>query len=834
MPNDEVASFWSGVTTRDSLIDFGQKIIDSSGGRITEGPLKTGFNSLNFNHEQLLKNLHGNTYLKGKYLIAVGKSEWDAMRWDGSPAVKKDVINRANIVFSASPTAQAALDAKSKLVTQNVNSNLLHCSDAHGYAQNEPHTAPNELGHCFTWIKADPTFEGLKQIIYEPDQRVKLQVEEPDFKEDKLVIDKVCFISSDNKFTPESIQLNKNLNVIIGGKSSGKSILLYSIAKTLLADRSILKTEGNYRYDFGDEFDFVVTMKSGLTQSINRPDSEPSILSEIKYIPQNYLSKLAEPENKKGNELLKLVRGLLLEDMDYKNKYDVFVEVVKSNDRRQEILINNYFEIKDKIKSLQADLIAKGSEEVLTQSIASNELSVNKLKESTGLTPEEIQAYNLLIAEFQQIEIQIAAIRADYAKITSLNTDARNVIKELVSKKNLALNSLETPEVKAHYSTQYLELDAIATKFSTLENEIALDANRHFVNSNVFNDLFQAKGHRKEELQKLLAPYVKNQETKKQIEAIEKLIADDKQKLSIINQLKAEIFKNQTALLAEKDKLFDLYQENFNEYKKLIADIEGRTLKLKKDDNLEIQGSVKFNFPKFRQAMSAVSDGRRVNSSTHQIYDERLKGTSSFEIEKLIATMKDMFEQIDNGLYALNSKGDIKHVIKLLLQDYFFDYWSVVYDGDTLDKMSTGKASFVILMLIVGLSTSKAPILIDQPEDNLDNRSITKDLVSYLRNKKLERQIIVVTHNPNVVVNADAENVVVANQKGQNDIVTTSPYQFDYINGSLENTKPHDTTENDILKSMGIKEHIADIVEGGMEAFKKREKKYGFIETAAM
>lgn len=138
--------------------------------------------------------------------------------------------------------------------------------------------------------------------------------------------------------------------------------------------------------------------------------------------------------------------------------------------------------------------------------------------------------------------------------------------------------------------------------------------------------------------------------------------------------------------------------------------------------------------------------------------------------------------------------------------------------------MSTGKASFVILMLIIGLSDSPAPILIDQPEDNLDNRSITKDLVSYLRNKKQDRQIILVTHNPNIVVNADAENIIVANQKGQNDVKTSSIYQFDYINGSIENSFPNKPDEKNILLSMGIREHIADIVEGGKDAFKKEKK----------
>jgi hypothetical protein len=79
-----------------------------------------------------------------------------------------------------------------------------------------------------------------------------------------------------------------------------------------------------------------------------------------------------------------------------------------------------------------------------------------------------------------------------------------------------------------------------------------------------------------------------------------------------------------------------------------------------------------------------------------------------------------------------------------------------------------------------------------------------------------------------VVVNADAENVIIANQKGQNDKITSSPFQFDYINGSIENTLTLNKTQTDLLKSMGVREHIADIVEGGKEAFKKREEKYGF------
>lgn len=183
---------------------------------------------------------------------------------------------------------------------------------------------------------------------------------------------------------------------------------------------------------------------------------------------------------------------------------------------------------------------------------------------------------------------------------------------------------------------------------------------------------------------------------------------------------------------------------------------------------------------------------------------------------------------VETGDYSLLGKFDKKNAIKKIMNDYIFDYWQITYKNDRLGTMSTGKASFVILMLIVGLSKSKAPILIDQPEDNLDNRSITTELVEYLRNKKIDRQIILVTHNPNIVVNADADNIIIANQNGQNELKSSSPYQFDYINGSLENSFSYNEGETDLLHSMGIREHIADIVEGGEDAFKKREKKYGF------
>ena len=176
---------------------------------------------------------------------------------------------------------------------------------------------------------------------------------------------------------------------------------------------------------------------------------------------------------------------------------------------------------------------------------------------------------------------------------------------------------------------------------------------------------------------------------------------------------------------------------------------------------------------------------------------------------------------LKNGYEALNV------AIEFLTRNWYSLDYSLTYQGDAFVNMSEGKQAFVILKLLLDFSDKKCPILIDQPEDSLDNRAIYHELVAYIKRKKKERQIILVTHNSNVVVSADAENVIVANQEGA-DTPNLGGMKFQYINGALEDTKQRDENSEYILSSQGIREHICDILEGGRIAFEKREQKYGF------
>ncbi len=292
----------------------------------------------------------------------------------------------------------------------------------------------------FTWVKADLTFEGLRQICFEPEQRVKIQTDKPDFKEDKVVIDQVKFHSPNNVFTPEVIQLNQNLNVIIGGKSSGKSILLYSIAKTLLPDNSILLNENREeKYDLTSldpDFNFEITSRAGISQKMFREDGENSIIPDIKYIPQNYLVKLAEPEvNKKGRPLNKLVRDLINEDDDSKTKYDNFIRNVKQYDKEREDLIDKYFELIDDTESLENELKTKSNKEVLETNIASNTKKVEELNKAAGLTTEQLEEYKK-IQERQLISDQkYTDFKSDFESAKTILKELDKVAEDLISSK---------------------------------------------------------------------------------------------------------------------------------------------------------------------------------------------------------------------------------------------------------------------------------------------------------------------------------------------------------------------------------------------------------------
>jgi AAA domain, putative AbiEii toxin, Type IV TA system len=139
--------------------------------------------------------------------------------------------------------------------------------------------------------------------------------------------------------------------------------------------------------------------------------------------------------------------------------------------------------------------------------------------------------------------------------------------------------------------------------------------------------------------------------------------------------------------------------------------------------------------------------------------------------------------------------------------------YGLSYNGTPLENLSPGTKGIVLLILYLAMDKKDTrPLLIDQPEENLDNESIYSLLASYFRRAKLRRQILLITHNPNLVVNTDAEQVIVARCIKENGGLPS----FSYSAGALEDCQDHQSTKHQVCR----------ILEGGAAAFQKRERRY--------
>lgn len=301
-----------------------------------------------------------------------------------------------------------------------------------------------------------------------------------------------------------------------------------------------------------------------------------------------------------------------------------------------------------------------------------------------------------------------------------------------------------------------------------------------------------------------------------QLMEFEGKIKIQKEKLFEINNLLSEIEK----LKKQKDELKENIKKAHNLYKTKISEILPQLSD--EVDDLKIVAVEKNNLQNYKDILSSGLDQR---SSENQIY---LTGVNS--LLKSITYENEILEIFEKLIEEqLTLKGGYTHQAfanRLLGENFYKLSYDLEYEGDDFIKMSDGKKAFVVLKLLLDFSNKNCPILIDQPEDDLDNRAIYNDLVKYLRKKKKLRQIIVATHNPNIVVGADSEIVLVANQNGLKNF-NHDLKQFQYVTGSLEHTFK-DTKIIEVLESKGIKEHVCEILEGGDIAFKKREEQYGF------
>lgn len=717
---------------------------------------------------------------------------------------------------------------------------VLSCCDAHSFEDIEEYlgkkciikndkSGKEEIIKNITWIKADPTFEGLKQIIYEPKDRVRIQTLKPDSKNERHIISEVQFISSDKLFGHQKILLNENLNAIIGGKSSGKSLLLHSIAESIDPEqvKRINKRLNFEGYSFENEKnDFEVTWKNNEkdTLSISNPENKSR---KITYIPQLYINYLAEKNNKK--ELNTLVGNILLQDEVYKIFFESKKNEIEKITQKIEQELNNLLLIRNNGIELTKQIKEIGASKVITEAIKKIELQISEGQKLSNLSPEDIGKYNDLLKKKEQSDKELQLIK------TKINV-LQKFSEELLTSRNELLG-VENQEV---YLTQKGKLDKILDVFTEIPEDISkikllISKDFDIVLANLQSEISKLKlvelksnaeaAQKKTNIE--LSPYLKKLEGQKELKKLSEQLEKEKQKKE-----KSELFEKQLNSASEeyrnsKKRITGLLRERYSFYKDIVLKIN--------DTKKEIGEEITLNCSLFyeKEKFSLFEQANKAAISKDHFFNKLFTdNVVNYDLipnlfQDIINVLDDnTLKLLNNDIIPLKQKITIDEIFKGIVLDNFEIDYKVTYKNDELLSMSPGKKGTVLLILFLQICSAEYPILIDQPEDNLDNRTIYDLLCKMVKERKIDRQIIIVSHNANLVVATDSENIIVANQEGQDPEKKKSEFRFEYVNGALE----FSSTKNDkiigVLYQQGIKEHVCDILEGGNEAFKQRERKY--------
>lgn len=639
------------------------------------------------------------------------------------------------------------------------------------------------------WIKAEPSFEGLKQIIYEPEARVKIGDGKPEEKPSYQLINSITFDHKD--FQKEPIYFNPNLNTIIGGRSSGKSILLGCIAKKT-DNTVIVKEKVNGEMSSHDKYINEICKNVKIEWNDRQPDNE----HKIEYYGQSVINSYAS-DSKKIDSIVQRIVNKEDEKRNALEKYNIF-QINNQKDITNKIA--ELIDLREKESTVDEQIKGIGNKQGLEDEIEKlkKDISeINKTREGS-FSEEELNKFGESVEQMHKLE----------GKLSTWEKDT-NVLSLLKEKELVMPISGEVAKIS----------DGIKERVLKIYEEINANVKKIWFESieNLEKDVIQTISACRSEISTITSSplYSKGLEYLKENEIYAnktQLLKDEENKLRQILDLEKEGLHINYLELFES--IIVLNSKYFSETKK-ITDL----IKQKKGD-VEISAKTIFTSDKI---ISTLEKSLNKNFGEGKKLKE-FKGKNQEDIEKYF---RNLLLNIDNGTVKLTKDTSLQSLLTSLLAiNYYSITYKVKYEGDDLEAMSEGKKAFIILRLLLDFDDSVWPILIDQPEDDLDNRAIYTDLVSYLRDKKTKRQIILVTHNPNIVVGADSELVIVANKHGSKN-ENPDKIKFCYYGDTLESSFK-DNDEKTVLYKQGIKEHICEILEGGDAAFKLREKKYGY------
>jgi hypothetical protein len=770
-----------------------------------------GYDKALVEFSELRKKLEDNFVPRRNYLIAGVARGYGAFRPaqnEGRGAALAIEIDKiSDLFFGKSADVSHFLDtsrfskAKQKPVART--------SDAHEL---------DKIGTEFTWIKADCTFDGLKQIIYEPSARVCLEDNAPLYSHPQIVSAKLLnasgYQSPKSEFPPitltQEIFFSPNLSTIIGPRAAGKTVLVELIGyvanqfSTDKKDNKLPLVEFLSK-EFAD-LEVEIDFQSGAEEvtTLKRPVkdwNDPFYTSpfKVEYWTQGDIERKADSPK----QIADYIGDRLHSDLLIKTK-----EEIEALREEMETLRSSYSD------KLQTEIEKRKLEAERKQIEAYfNKLKTTEYKEITGKIKENRAKRQLIESLVQDIENQTSLLKNLASQLSFSSTVDKDKVLELFGARDPLRKKIE-----GFYQLKETQLDTLVADLETTVKGIknsavkkALDKEntdlaKQFTDYCKSNGITITKGEVEKRNNRI--KFI-DQQVSKLENQLKKFEGDKKRHSQLATELTAKLKlwgKENGKLIKEFNKSFESTEISafWNDPASEIAEwIKAQFLQ----SNSELKGTVEKNF----KIKSPVRE-----NYLEDIINELVAKYGEKAGEKIAAVLKqnkapelqDSSGKTETIRWFFEDKSTepIREDIIMRLSEYAETGDNYIKYGDKIlgkDSMSFGERCGTLVELI--LLSGDHPLIIDQPEDHLDAKFVAERVVTLIREQKPNRQVIICTHNANIVVLGDSELVTALSVNSRDEVNAEQ--------GSLENIQMRKT--------------IFDVLEGGETAFKKREQKYG-------
>lgn len=819
---------------------------------------------------KILEHLANNSNFKDNFLVVVPSDEdLSQISFTGQDGqTRKVILSKANAFFSSNQNTilfglgEKSTSKKDFLTEFKSFKPCIWGSDAHDY---EKMFEPDKQRYCF--IKAGPSFEGLRQILYEPQDRVFIGVEPPLFTRikaakgnyiDNIKINQIPHYDCKKGiwFKDFELKLGLELIAIIGNKGKGKSAIadiigLLGNSHIIKKDFSFLNSDRFGQKGYSENFSGTLTWfdKTQSTKSLDE-NIDFTDVERIKYIPQSYLEKLCNDEASNFKNEINTVVFSRLDDSEKlgKNTFGDLEEYKTEVISRQIDLLSiklghinkhlHYLEEKTnpsyKLRIENLKNIKTSSLQLLEKEKAGIVIVLNPNTDTSLSSAQRQRAEKVssLLGEIAALESRIELEEDNLTTLKIRMSSLLDLESEIMAMRNYFENwKGEQRENFAKFQFKLDDMILLITDNKAVTDELNLvniglklssdslysistkdQLNKKGLIENL-EDLIKEKVDLEKDLEKPFRDYQEYLEQIKDLESKIKSVIGNESTPDTIRFFDKELLYIKTNLPIElgvqKELRRQITIEVYNQklqihrfYNKLKESISAVLEEHSAEQNITIESSFKVDKTFYSQFFDYVFR----YGDFHINGDEAIRqliGKYDFNEEENLTSFLDELEKADIR-FKDNRKVDFYNYICSLA--YLRPEYDLRLNNKGLNQLSPGEKGGLLLVFYLVLDKDNKPLILDQPEDNLDNQSVAEILVPYIKRAKKLRQIIMITHNPNLAIVADAEQIIYMNIDKENN------YAVSCDSGGIE-----DKVMNN---------HIVDILEGKMKAFENRRLKY--------